>query len=31
MEERILWKIEEKIMIVWLSNPLRIFWKESSS
>ena len=30
LEERILWKTEEKIMIVWLSNPLRIFWKEKA-
>ena len=26
LEERILWKIEEKTMILWLSNPLREYF-----
>lgn len=30
MEERILWKTEERTTILWLSNPLRIYWKEKA-
>lgn len=26
LEERMLWKIEEKTMILWLSNPLREYF-----
>lgn len=30
LEERILWKTEERTTILWLSNPLRIYWKEKA-